>query len=197
MTKISALGADPTPTTDDYTITVDSTSGATKKVQWANLANLFQSIVMPYVYPVGAIYIETTGTDPNTTFGFGTWVQYAKGRALVGVDDAGTFAGEGTEVGAETVTLTTAEMPSHNHTGTTSTGGSHTHAINRDVAYTDGSTRRTDASGALQAYGFGDHSLMNSAGSHNHTITTNSTGGGGAHANIQPSVTVYVWKRTA
>jgi hypothetical protein len=39
------------------------------------------------LYPVGSIYINASSvTNPGTLLGFGTWVQYAKGRVLVGFD---------------------------------------------------------------------------------------------------------------
>lgn len=34
--------------------------------------------------PVGGIYLSTTGTDPATELGYGTWTQVAKGEFLVG-----------------------------------------------------------------------------------------------------------------
>lgn len=40
------------------------------------------------VYPVGCIYIETTGTNPATTFGFGTWVAFGAGKVLVGLNSS-------------------------------------------------------------------------------------------------------------
>ena len=42
-------------------------------------------------YPVGSIYMSTVATNPNTLFGFGTWVAYGVGRVLIG-------AGTGTKV---------------------------------------------------------------------------------------------------
>lgn len=38
----------------------------------------------PTPFPVGSIYLNTTGTDPATELGYGTWVQVAKGDYLVG-----------------------------------------------------------------------------------------------------------------
>jgi hypothetical protein len=33
--------------------------------------------------------------------------------------------------------------------------------------------------------------------SHNHAITVDSAGSSGTNANVQPYITVYMWKRTA
>jgi len=35
-------------------------------------------------FPVGAIYLNMTGVNPNTELGYGTWVQVAQGEYLVG-----------------------------------------------------------------------------------------------------------------
>lgn len=61
-------------------------------------------------YPVGAIYLSVTDTDPATLFG-GTWERVG-GRFLLGADD--TYAAGSTGGEAEH-TLTIDEMPKHNH----------------------------------------------------------------------------------
>lgn len=72
----------------------------------------FQSL-LDICYPVGSIYQSTKSTNPGTFLG-GTWTQL-KDRFLLG---AGSKAA-GATGGEENHTLTVAEMPSHNHSGTT------------------------------------------------------------------------------
>lgn len=38
-------------------------------------------------FPVGAVYLNVTGTDPGTELGYGTWEQIAEGQFLVGQTD--------------------------------------------------------------------------------------------------------------
>lgn len=61
-------------------------------------------------YPVGAIYLSVTDTDPATLFG-GTWERIG-GRFLLGADDAYAAGSTG---GEAEHTLTIDEMPKHNH----------------------------------------------------------------------------------
>lgn len=100
------------------------------------------------------------------------------------------------ETGGEKKHQTTdAEMPGHRHSGTTDWDGRHTHRTNRDVAYTDNSPRRTDASGSRQAYGFGDNWVLDYDGGHNHQFNTSYTGGNNPHNNLQPYITMpYVMR---
>ena len=81
------------------------------------------------IYPIGSLYwtskAPTDNGDPNNLFG-GTWVQI-KDRFVLASGD--TYS-NGATGGAATVTLTTNEMPSHNHSGTANSGGvSHTHQM--------------------------------------------------------------------
>lgn len=96
--------------------------------------------------------------------------------------DYGLMGGIG---GADKVTLTESEMPSHTHSGSTNSAGSHTHIMKI----------RTDEVGsgngaALTNSGNSDESLVNynteSAGAHTHTMNLNSTGGDEAHENRPP-----------
>lgn len=91
---------------------------------------------MEIVYPVGSICVLTTNITPSTLFGFGSWTQI-KDRFLLASGNtyvAGTTGGEAVH------TLTSNEIPSHNHTTSVTTNGVHTHQIgtDRDVTYNSG-----------------------------------------------------------
>ena len=127
------------------------------------------------IYPVGSIYINATNsTNPGTLLGFGTWSAFGAGRVMVGLNSSDADFNSPEETGgAKTHTLTTNEMPSHNHGGIYPSGssGSFTQAFDVDHP-------QTGAELGNQKY------------------TTN-TGGGAAHNNLQPYIVVYMWKRTA
>ena len=130
------------------------------------------------IYPVGAIYISTVDTNPGDLFG-GTWVPYGEGRVLVGKAASGTFGTAGATMGAQTHTLTVAEMPAHDH------GGRVAGSQNGDFfTYFDGS-------------GGGGWGIQPGTNNNGRRMTIPSQGGGGAHNNIQPSIVVYMWNRTA
>ena len=43
--------------------------------------------ILDLIYPIGSLHFTTKNTNPSTTIG-GTWERYAKGRTIVGVDEA-------------------------------------------------------------------------------------------------------------
>jgi hypothetical protein len=137
--------------------------------------------ILPLVYPVGSIYTSIVSTNPNTLFGFGTWVAFGAGRVLVGRDSGDTDFDTAEETGgAKTHALTSAEMPAHIHgsmDGFSSFRG--LTSQNRNITYNVVSGTG-NASGTAPA-----------------ATNTTSTGGGGAHNNLQPYIVVYMWKRTA
>lgn len=147
-------------------------------------------------YPVGSIYMSMSATNPSSFFG-GTWVRFAQGRMLIGVNELdGDFDWPGEIGGAKTHTLTEAEIPSHDHGAGTldTTGGDHTHNIPR-ASNTGSHADRTAQGGASGAT---NPSTLGS-GAHDHNITgrVGNTGGGGAHNNMPPYYAVYMFRRTA
>ena len=136
------------------------------------------------VYPVGSIYISTTEdtvAKVQAKFG-GTWVSFGSGRTLVGVDTSDSdFNTVEKEAGEKKHTLITAEMPSHTHLG----------------LYWSG--YRTGFNGGSGTEG-GYYISQTDAGSSSTVNTyfrTGSEGGNGAHNNLQPYITVYMYKRTS
>ena len=143
-----------------------------------------------HAYPVGAVYISVVATSPATLFG-GAWDVFGAGRALVSLDSTDTDFDTVEELqGSKTVTLSEANLPSHNHkiaavhgSGTTSTvlsTGSQTLA-----------TRQTNADTDNHDYRLGSTTVAPTLGK------TSDVGSGTAVNNIQPSIVVYMWKRTA
>ena len=122
-------------------------------------------------FPVGSIFISVSPTNPGTIPGFvGTWVAFGEGKALVGIDVGQTEFDTVEETGgAKTHTLSTAELPAHDH------------------PFSQYNTSSINVIGGV--------SIMPI----NTTYSTNtaSAGGGGAHNNLQPYIVVYMWKRTA
>jgi len=149
------------------------------------------------IWPVGSVYTSVLATNPNTTFGFGTWSAFGAGRTLVGLDAGQTEFDTVEETGgAKTHALSTAELASHTHgiNITTSSSGAHTHTYFN----MGGSTGAFLASGG-SGNNTGQTSVTDSSGAHTHSVsgTSDGSGSGTAHNNLQPYIVVYFWKRTA
>ena len=151
----------------------NTTQTATTAFVTTAVAALDAAAINAIVYPVGSIYTNmAVATNPATLLGMGTWVAYAEGRVLVGKAGSGTFDALDESLGAETTTLSVANLPAHTHTeeGYHNTKISTSSSIQNEI---------------------GDVSI-------GHRVKdSGSTGGGTGHSNLQPSVTVYMWKRTA
>jgi len=145
----------------------------------AGASGITAAFINNLVYPVGSIYTNmAVATNPSSLLGVGTWVAYAEGRVLVGKAGSGTFDTLNESLGSETHTLSIAEMPAH----------AHKNGAPKDCA-------------AQHPYGSASGNSVSSFCDTGGTTTTNalteSLGSGSAHTNLQPSVTVYMWKRTA
>lgn len=159
-------------------------------------------------YPVGAVYFSATLVDPSTLFG-GTWVRMGQGKAIVGVDETDVDFDTPLETGGEkTHLLTEAELPKHTHGSgtlvTDTTGSGHTHSAGTLTISKRGgagsaagaATGNTTLNGTAQV----DGDTGSSGSGHTHGVsgsTANGSGGAGAHNNMQPFITLYMWRRTA
>lgn len=94
------------------------------------------------LYPVGAIYLSTSSTSPQTLFG-GTW-QRIQDRFLL---CAGSTYAAGKTGGEAEHTLTVSEMPSHTHTARMSTNTFDTQNVG-DSAYIPGTRSSVDMTAA-------------------------------------------------
>jgi len=154
------------------------------------------------IYPVGSIYTSTVSTNPNTLFGFGTWVAFGAGRVLLG--DGGGYSAGATGGSADAIVV------SHTHTGSTSTasltGGvygisqSFGDPVGSPNGYTTGIFTKVNgiptANTPISA-DTNDCGGFTIDASHSHTLSLNSTGSSGTNANLQPYIVVYMWNRTA
>lgn len=140
------------------------------------------------LYAVGDIFITTRSGNPSALLGYGTWAMFAPGRALVGLSDTGTFNEMNKEVGSETHTLTTGQLPTHSFRLTI-----HGQENGTNIAATSvsgGTMTGTTYNGKYQTTNqqVGSSSVQNPGAS---------WGAGESHNNIQPSKTVAMWLRTA
>ena len=131
---------------------------------------LGSNYILDNVYPVGSIYMSVNSTNPKNLFG-GTWKQI-QGRFLFGMNSSYPAGSTGGEI---THALTIDEMPEHNHTiYYPNAGGPYGNA---NIGYPeDSGTNMTWCAEMCK---------------------TAPTGGGAAHNNMPPYLSVYIWKRTA
>jgi hypothetical protein len=175
-------------------------AAATNTTQVATTA--FVTAAVRALYPVGSIYINATNaTNPGTLLGFGTWVAFGAGRVPVGFNASDPSFDTAEETGGSKDAI----VVSHNHSfsATTSSNGAHQHdsswGEDSNTTAPFGTSGRTNAAGSA-ARDFNNNGWLTSeAGAHNHTVsgTTSTTGSSGTNANLQPYITVFMWKRTA
>ena len=167
---------------------------------WNKLANTTDCTdTLKKVYPVGSIYMSTVSTNPATLFGFGTWEAMPAGRVLLaqGKSSWGTTYNAGSTGGEATHQLTVGELPKHKPNismNTINLVGNGYNAL-LDNASSNGiiTVSTGNASGGGVDVGPKKNFAINA--SHSHTLTISDVGSNQAHNNIQPYLTVYMWKR--
>jgi hypothetical protein len=135
----------------------NTTQAASTAFVAAAAGGISAAFINNLVYPVGSIYTNmAVATNPATLLGVGTWVAFGEGRVLVSKASSGTFNTLAATGGAETHTLTTAELPSHSHSvgvvGSTLAGLQSSQSGATSGGGTSGSAGSGDAHNNLQPY---------------------------------------------
>ena len=121
-----------------------------------------------FIYPVGSIYISVNATHPSKWFG-GTWQSFGSGRTLVGVDTSQTEFNTVQKTGGSKY------LQEHEHSKTTGLY-KYEYSYGIDGQVYKGTQKLQDItvwSGKVSG------------------VTTGNAG------NLQPYITVYMWRRTA
>lgn len=137
--------------------------------------------------PVGFVWKSASPISPASIFAKTTWAQL-KDRAIIAA--GGSYA-NGSTGGRTNVTLTTKEMPAHNHSGSTSSAGAHTHTATVGIVET-----WYDEGFAWSSNKVNNATLTtSSAGAHSHTVSIGNAGSGKAFSILNPYIVRYMWER--
>lgn len=182
------------------TLSIEDNSKYLATTAWVKslIADEIAKVTTKFQIGIGESIISNNPQNPATTKGYGVWALDCQGRTIVGVSQNTTDPTWTKTVnslfGAYTHTLSTAEMPSHNHY--TDQRFNKLVAIAQDV-YGDPNIRQTTADGF-------DYITMDKeigAGSISEQakllMQIKDVGGNQAHNNVQPSQTKYIWTRIA
>lgn len=105
-------------------------------------------------------------------------------KMAIGKSGANNLGNHG---GNQSITLTEGQMPSHSHTGTTSSEGTHSHTSNATgglggtgLAFSNGNFTASGIDGTANELNLQNTAALtiNDSGSHSHTFTTSTTGSG-------------------
>jgi len=229
VTGTVANATNATNATTAVTVSTTVASGAVGTTQTAGTANTtiattaFVAAAVAVLYPIGSIYTSTVGTNPNTLFGFGTWVQFAAGKFLMG-------NGNGSYPIATSSGSANAIVVSHAHTVSIASSGqsnTHVHGVNGTTSTENQGHVHVNGSGGIGVVGpisGAGGGLEEGAGApnyilsdmgtpnvtHTHSFSGNTSGTNVNHqhgitvegvsatnANMPPYQVVYMWTRTA
>ena len=174
--------------TDDAVL-LGGTGTTETETPWIGVADIIWSQMIDKIYPVGSIFMSatlSTAAAVGNALG-GTWVAWGEGRVPVGVDASQTEFDTVEETGGEkTHTLVNNELPkidaywqfhgTEHGTNVYNLKGSNSIGTRINGKY-------QAISGASGAYSYADVGIR--------------FGNNGAHNNLQPYITCYMYKRTA
>lgn len=204
-----ATKADTTSPTFTGLPLAPTASPSTNNTQLATTAYADAAVlaVRQTLYPIGSIYINAgVTTNPATLLGFGTWAAFGAGRVMIGLDGGDTLFDALEETGGSK----DATLVSHTHTANgvenhehfvASTAVTSANSSGTTVTPSNFVSASQGASGLNESYNLTGTNVpatigrTSGAGSHTHTIDP--TGSSATNANLQPYITVAMWKRTA
>ena len=184
MSNAIASKADINSPTFTGTPAAPTASAGTNTTQIATTA--FVTAALQAAYPIGSIYINaSSASNPNVLLGFGTWTAFGAGRVMVGLDAGDALFDTAEETGGSK----DAVVVSHTHIATVTDPG-HIHSQSQSATLASGGSpvvgpQANPSSGTVNSAFTGI------------TVENSTTGVSGTNANIQPYITVRMWKRTA
>jgi len=180
---------------------LDATDGLVNAVPIANGGTGASSVAAAVsnlslsIYPIGSIYINAgVTTNPATLLGFGTWVAFGVGRVLVGLNTSDSLFDTLEETGGSKDSI----VVNHTHTASTSISDpGHAHNITSSINGAAGGSGQFLGVNSIPGPSIlSDRVLSNTTGISASTSVA-SAGSSGTNANLQPYITVCMWKRTA
>ena len=150
---------------------------ATLKIS-SDLENVIKKVVLDTYFPVGSLYLTVGSENPNNTIG-GTWIRFGNGKTLVGVD------------------TNDSDFNSVEKTGGSKYLQEHYHDIRYAGYDGNGVTISNIGSGVdvLNVTFFDWTKNGQNDKNSGSNLYTNKEGTGNS-GNLQPYITVYMWKRT-
>lgn len=165
---------------------------------YKSFAEAFVQECLSKIYPIGSIYMSANNVSPQIFLG-GTWVAWGSGKVPVGVDTSDTSFDTVEKTGGEkTHTLTESEMPKHAHTGTNVVLSKYNASGLGGITPVEKLTLTAD----YTSVGGGEVNSYETAPKQEPLVTLTDMygipkGGDGAHNNLQPYITCYMFKRIA
>ena len=181
------------------------------------VAEIMEKIKATYYPHIGDIIITKDTENPVNRYPGTTWQLLGSDTFLMST----TAANVGTTGGANTHTITAAQMPSHTHSITCGSAGAHTHtrgSMNIKGTFSGAEASGNTATGAFymidgkyngindsdndnQLFGFDASKNWTGStsenGAHTHTITAAKTGNGQSYDSRPKYMGVCMWMRTA
>ena len=173
------------------TAVTQSAANNTTAVATTAFVQAAATAVLQLLHPVGSVYINATdSTNPGTLLGFGTWSAFGAGRVPVGFDSTDTLFDTAEETGGSKDAI----VVSHTHTATsTVTDPQHNHG----VAFGTPTSGAVGIVGNNTNFGFGAQATTSVATGITVATTNSTAGSSGTNANLQPYITVFMWKRVS